>query len=133
MLLAIFFVKIRPAPISTRSDTLFPYTTLFRSDLSSGARNGASENRRRRWHRRREHHSPSRAAGRNRGLHRFKAGGRMRGRRQAAAAVGPVTGGLSAGAAACNGGQERFVQLSKTAGRSEEHTSELQSLMRNSY
>src|SRR3546814_14001888 len=41
----------------------------------------------------------------------------MRGRRQAAAAVGPVTGGLSAGAAACNGGQERFVQLSKTAGR----------------
>src|SRR3546814_2936515 len=41
----------------------------------------------------------------------------MRGRRQAAAAVGPVTGGLSAGAAACIGGQERFVQLGKTAGR----------------
>src|SRR3546814_16238372 len=41
----------------------------------------------------------------------------MRARRQAAAAVGPVTGGLSAGAAACNGGRERFVQLSKTAGR----------------
>src|SRR3546814_14011844 len=26
-----FFVLIRPPPISTRTDTLFPYTTLFRS------------------------------------------------------------------------------------------------------
>src|SRR3546814_12925989 len=26
-----FFLMIRPPPISTRTDTLFPYTTLFRS------------------------------------------------------------------------------------------------------
>src|SRR3546814_10061705 len=28
---------IRPPPRSTRTDTLFPYTTLFRSDLAIGA------------------------------------------------------------------------------------------------
>src|SRR3546814_16733780 len=27
----LFFLKIRPPPRSTRTDTLFPYTTLFRS------------------------------------------------------------------------------------------------------
>src|SRR3546814_1411807 len=27
-----FFLQIRQPPISTRTDTLFPYTTLFRSD-----------------------------------------------------------------------------------------------------
>src|SRR3546814_17867787 len=27
-----YFVMIRPPPRSTRTDTLFPYTTLFRSD-----------------------------------------------------------------------------------------------------
>src|SRR3546814_9454715 len=29
----VFFLMIRRPPISTRTDTLFPYTTLFRSDL----------------------------------------------------------------------------------------------------
>src|SRR3546814_3592079 len=29
-----FFLKIRPPPITTRTDTLFPYTTLFRSQNS---------------------------------------------------------------------------------------------------
>src|SRR3546814_20450941 len=28
-----FFLRIRRPPRSTRTDTLFPYTTLFRSDL----------------------------------------------------------------------------------------------------
>src|SRR3546814_3017725 len=28
----VFFLMIRRPPISTRTDTLFPYTTLFRSD-----------------------------------------------------------------------------------------------------
>src|SRR3546814_17437576 len=27
----VFFLRIRPPPRSTRTDTLFPYTTLFRS------------------------------------------------------------------------------------------------------
>src|SRR3546814_542005 len=31
-----FFLMIRRPPISTRTDTLFPYTTLFRSGASSG-------------------------------------------------------------------------------------------------
>src|SRR3546814_13151140 len=32
-----FFLMIRRPPRSTRTDTLFPYTTLFRSDADSGA------------------------------------------------------------------------------------------------
>src|SRR3546814_13480540 len=35
-----FFLKRRPPPRSTRTDTLFPYTTLFRS-ISSIAQSGA--------------------------------------------------------------------------------------------
>src|SRR3546814_11397166 len=31
MLICFFFLMIRRPPISTRTDTLFPYTTLFRS------------------------------------------------------------------------------------------------------
>src|SRR3546814_19677088 len=31
VLAAVFFLMIRPPPRSTRTDTLFPYTTLFRS------------------------------------------------------------------------------------------------------
>src|SRR3546814_15528334 len=33
-----FFLMIRRPPISTRTDTLFPYTTLFRSALQEGRR-----------------------------------------------------------------------------------------------
>src|SRR3546814_13856109 len=32
LLILFFFLMIRLPPISTRTDTLFPYTTLFRSD-----------------------------------------------------------------------------------------------------
>src|SRR3546814_10856281 len=32
----LFFLMIRQPPISTRTDTLFPYTTLFRSAEKSG-------------------------------------------------------------------------------------------------
>src|SRR3546814_8258468 len=34
----IFFLMIRRPPRSTRTDTLFPYTTLFRSDCESSSR-----------------------------------------------------------------------------------------------
>src|SRR3546814_15925610 len=34
----IFFLMIRRPPRSTRTDTLFPYTTLFRSNLSPSGR-----------------------------------------------------------------------------------------------
>src|SRR3546814_20023336 len=35
ILLLVFFLMIRRPPRSTRTDTLFPYTTLFRSDRRS--------------------------------------------------------------------------------------------------
>src|SRR3546814_20584301 len=38
MFLFFFFLMIRRPPISTRTDTLFPYTTLFRSSARSGVR-----------------------------------------------------------------------------------------------
>src|SRR3546814_12127181 len=37
MILLIFFLMIRRPPRSTRTDTLFPYTTLFRSSAFSAA------------------------------------------------------------------------------------------------
>src|SRR3546814_9541808 len=81
LLLFVFFLMIRRPPRSTRTDTLFPYTTLFRSPRT--ARSSASAGRERRW----------RSAPRT-------------------APPGPSP---------------------PAAGRSEEHTSELQSLMRISY
>src|SRR3546814_10588804 len=74
-----FFLMIRRPPRSTRTDTLFPYTTLFRSALP----------RYRRSHRPRPPRRPF-----------------------------PITDAGSPG---------------NSTGRSEEHTSELQSLMRISY
>src|SRR3546814_9725546 len=38
--MCIFFLMIRRPPRSTRTDTLFPYTTLFRSDFSSHTDDG---------------------------------------------------------------------------------------------
>src|SRR3546814_14981874 len=37
--MCIFFLMIRRPPRSTRTDTLFPYTTLFRSPVSQFSRN----------------------------------------------------------------------------------------------
>src|SRR3546814_4723635 len=75
-----FFLMIRRPPRSTRTDSLFPYTTLFRSAARSGA---GHPDRRRGW---RSHHRRRHARG-----------------------------------------------LRRASRRSEEHTSELQSLMRISY
>src|SRR3546814_14324140 len=36
----IFFLMLRRPPRSTRTDTLFPYTTLFRSKIAGGKRVG---------------------------------------------------------------------------------------------
>src|SRR3546814_4552100 len=81
---------IRLPPRSTRTGTLFPYTTLVRS--------------------------PARA----RAAH-----GRRRGRRRAGRAA-PGVGGAA-------GGRGRVHRRPAGQARSEEHTSELQSLMRISY
>src|SRR3546814_12276753 len=75
LIFIIFFLMIRRPPRSTRTDTLFPYTTLFRSDQHA---NGNAEHR---------------------------------GRHDA----------------------ERHHRDGPPGARSEEHTSELQSLMRISY
>src|SRR3546814_5470920 len=93
-----FFLMIRRPPRSTRTDTLFPYTTLFRSSRS-GTR--ARTDRRRQPRRRRLARLASAAPRRD----------RRRDLRRRAGAGG--TG--------------------YSANRSEEHTSELQSLMRISY
>src|SRR3546814_1414726 len=81
---------IRRPPRSTRTDTLFPYTTLFRSVLAQSAMAGNDQ--------------------------RDRVGG-----------AAPPDRALAARHA------HDFGDLGVGAGRSEEHTSELQSLMRISY
>src|SRR3546814_4080042 len=86
---------IRRPPRSTRTDTLFPYTTLFRSPVRSDERCIADEARR-------------------------ALGGRDPGETIEQQLVVLLVGGVLAG-------------KSGRSHRSEEHTSELQSLMRISY
>src|SRR3546814_7279972 len=117
MSLALFFLMIRRPPRSTRTDTLFPYTTLFRSGLP-------------RWGK----PDPRADANVARGAGAGTAGGRDdsgrgTGRRRPAADRRRrrqlVPQHLVLRPAQVPGS----VRLS----RSEEHTSELQSLMRISY
>src|SRR3546814_3286314 len=89
---------IRRPPGSTRTDTLFPYTTLFRS--AGGAGTG--------------------------GVAYIEA-------RQTATAGGTITGGDATIDASGIGGTGGGAGGAGGVGRSEEHTSELQSLMRISY
>src|SRR3546814_6556350 len=85
---------IRRPPRSTRTDTLFPYTTLFRSGFDLVEQ-------------RRERRRPGKTLAIV-----------VRQHREMTRAAGAVTAG---------------AMLLRLASRSEEHTSELQSLMRNSY
>src|SRR3546814_6134629 len=108
---------IRRPPRSTRTYTLFPYTTLFRSNLEA---DGLHRVQRR--HRFLEHHGEAAAA--------QPAQLRFRQRQQ----VAPLEEDL----AAClrplrQQPHERQRGHRLAAARSEEHTSELQSLMRISY
>src|SRR3546814_7283041 len=121
---AVFFLMIWRPPISTRTDTLVPYTTLFRSDHPVLADPG---------------HRPRRLDGR---LGRARLCGRRNAVRVAAVAdcAGvlqdihlahrAVLDRLRPHPAAGRGGRRLPRQA---AARSEEHTSELQSLMRISY
>src|SRR3546814_4130948 len=116
---SVFFLMIRRPPRSTRTDTLFPYTTLFRS-IRFRTRPGAG---------RRHLHLPDAsgsAPDRPRHLpdlrHGAGAGNAEPGRRGesgAARLLAPVLVDVAADP--------------DRSGRSEEHTSELQSLMRISY
>src|SRR3546814_7634058 len=98
-----FVLMIRRPPRSKRTDTLFPYTTLFRA--SDGGRDAK---RRRR---------PDRARPTRPGAY-LRQRRRCGLRRECAAGCGPDARGSLGGV---------------RANRSEEHTSELQSLMRISY
>src|SRR3546814_5919980 len=103
-----FFLMIRRPPRSTRTDTLFPYTTLFRSQPGfAGGDIFAAEalHRLRQCRFGRTHGCDCLVPGRARGIERAPAD---RARRHEAC-------------------------LALVVARSEEHTSELQSLMRNSY
>src|SRR3546814_1051902 len=99
-----FFLMIRRPPRSTRTDTLFPYTTLFRSrtpgrQCRSEARDDRSRNR----------GEPGRT----------REGAVARGQRDEQEHRQPA--------------EARRAEGKAEGRRSEEHTSELQSLMRTSY
>src|SRR3546814_5143094 len=109
MLFFFFFLMRRRPPRSTRTDTIFPYTTLFRSPdraAVAGMRAGGRDSR---GDVRATRDGEPRAAGGRAGLGRVPRGG-------AGIHRPGAYGRRDAGAA-----------------RSEEHTSELQSLMRISY
>src|SRR3546814_2253635 len=133
VLSSFFFLMIRRPPRSTRTDTLFPYTTLFRS--LRRRRDG-----RRHWVVRPVEGileaigraiaviSPRFHPGRRRGAGGFHPGccGICSGCCRGGPAVDPNRG--------YSRGRQRRGRLGcRTCGRSEEHTSELQSLMRISY
>src|SRR3546814_18054296 len=97
-----FFLMIRRPPRSTRTDTLFPYTTLFRSRTALGADRAADAD------------AVGQEPGVDRGYPRkyqssYRGAGRSR------------------------PGNRRDARADADRRRSEEHTSELQSLMRISY
>src|SRR3546814_9673878 len=97
----------RRPPIATRTDTLFPYTTLFRSacPLRPAADGGG---------RRRQDRAPGLRRARRRGLHTRRL--RLQRRNRSRDLPG-----------------RRSPRGARPRARSEEHTSELQSLMRTSY
>src|SRR3546814_14741643 len=97
-MVVVFFLRIRRPPRSTRTDTLFPYTTLFRSDAGVAG----------------FEHLDVKLRG-----HRMQGVG-VEARGEAVHRLAP--------------GPERVFRVGLALGhRSEEHTSELQSLMRISY
>src|SRR3546814_990656 len=110
-----FFLMVRRPPRSTRTDTLFPYTTLFRSDDTLG-----------------NHAGPSAADLDGDGVSEVvvtRGGNRLH---VYDGATGELkwfhTAAQTASQTAALGDVADCID-----GRSEEHTSELQSLMRNSY
>src|SRR3546814_2519777 len=112
---------IRLPPRSTRNDTLFPYPTLVRSVCGDPV----PERVWRRSQPPRARHDDDAGGGRGR------AGGEDAPARRAI--VGVSRGGGDPGAVGRTGQRRAGTGAGGRAGRSEEHTSELQSLMRSSY
>src|SRR3546814_8919354 len=122
----LFFLMIRRPPRSTRTDTLFPYTTLFRSAVrGDGARQGPVAA---------EDHSEIPAApvaqSRDRRYRDDPAGNDLR-LRPRCHRDGPADQRSAVAAFAAEPGHVSRRRLPDV--RSEEHTSELQSLMRIPY
>src|SRR3546814_2953330 len=128
-----FFLMIRRPPRSTRTDTLFPYTTLFRSYSAGYVESHASG----------ECHwidavlpicDSAHEGGRGRLYCQHRIGLGLAGRRVARGLWHVKGGGHLADPLYCHSAWHGSHSLQRhRAGRSEEHTSELQSLMRNSY
>src|SRR3546814_9435312 len=108
-----FFLRIRRPPRSTRTDTLFPYTTLFRSGLPALA--SANRARQPRELQRRRHLAQGFALRPEQIIERLPLGGHLVHDVEIVVLVGD------------------FILDLRHQRRSEEHTSELQSLMRISY
>src|SRR3546814_5587184 len=113
LLFVFFFLMIRRPPRSTRTDTLFPYTTLFRSV---------------------ENPAEQRLAGKVAEiLARYPLAMRFHGK-QGDNFVGHANLPVKAGGTGVSGGKNSVpLPRATICDRSEEHTSELQSLMRSSY
>src|SRR3546814_9470618 len=126
-LVSCFFLMIRRPPRSTRTDTLFPYTTLFRSLRQSAiaGEHGAAATRRCRFSKRplATTEPPDFLADAG-----FEAQPRMFGDR-----VEGEIGRRRRGGERLGIGMVRVRADPRGDGRSDEHTSELQSLMRISY
>src|SRR3546814_3542851 len=126
-----FFLMIRRPPRSTRTDTLFPYTTLFRSRLfvltAAGEQDDSQGDRQ--YQASHEHSPPlprAAVALRRSGYHiscawRFKSAPPWTSPKPAETLFHTVPPG------------RRRARVGGHSSRSEEHTSELQSLMRISY
>src|SRR3546814_2354166 len=114
---------VRRPPRSSRTDTLFPYTTLFRSECEAGARDAAAPPGRTRLGHGSELRSPQ-------GAGRQPRRGRQVPRQRRADQHGRwrLTSSRSA-----SPGTPSPTRTCWRRRRSEEHTSELQSLMRTSY
>src|SRR3546814_1939385 len=112
---------IRRPPRSTRTDTLFPYTTLFRSDREARGAAGYGGGR----------------GGGGKGFDQhFPAWMPWRAKASQAAATGlpaTYTGCIRRGGLPCSVDRCSPSSCSSPAWRTEEHTSELQSIMRISY
>src|SRR3546814_8612733 len=132
--IVLFFLMIRRPPRSTRTDTLFPYTTLFRStgelyardlaEVRCGAHAGPRLERARRFLIRRTQRAVDGVGHQLREVAGAEHAGALA---DVAVQVEGGNGDLAAAEAA------HITAGDLDAVRSEEHTSELQSLMRISY
>src|SRR3546814_10710746 len=136
--ICIFFLMIRRPPRSKRTDTLFPYTTLFRSWLSEpvGARERDTRMPRSGCLQQNDRQPPEHHGRHREGSHEEPATQDRRGKQDAGGDLGPERRLQQHGGGRVSD-EPPVAPVRRDAPdrgpRSEEHTSELQSLMRISY